>query len=59
MEHKINLSISQELLLHTMLADSSFWPGNLPPKSADELITWAITDYFDYYMSFMDNKGGK
>ena len=35
-----------------MISDKQFWPGNCPPIDVNQFITWAISDYIDYYNSF-------
>lgn len=49
----------QEHLLHLMIVDKEFWPGEATPKDITQLLEWAITDYIDYYQSYNSNKKGE
>ncbi|MCC4482786.1 hypothetical protein LMB61_09220 [Limosilactobacillus reuteri] len=49
----------QEHLLHLMIVDKEFWPGEAAPKDITQLLEWAITDYIDYYQSYNSNKKGE
>ncbi|KEK15161.1 hypothetical protein BFD03_01895 [Limosilactobacillus reuteri] len=52
----INLDENKEAIVQKMLFDMQFWPGCKPPRSINQLVSWAIDDYIDYYKSFSKRK---
>lgn len=57
--YNVKLNMYQEHLLHLMIVDKEFWPGEATPKDITQLLEWAITDYIDYYQSYNSNKKGE
>ncbi|PTM27676.1 hypothetical protein [Limosilactobacillus reuteri] len=52
----INLDENKEAIVQKMLLDKQFWPNSNSPQSINQLATWAVDDYIDYYKSFTEKK---
>lgn len=51
MNYLTHINDNQEKIINRMLHDASYWAGGHPPHSPSQLITWAVEDMIDSYVT--------